>query len=104
MHLLLLLCSDMWRYLEHINVLLNGIVRVFSNLPRAQVSSVQLNSNSQLRRRTIKQRGIDTDHSQEYEKIVTTHCNLPYVTNANGELLPGVLVYIMEGVLPLIKV
>lgn len=83
----------MWGYLEHINTLLNGIVRVMSNLPKAQVATMKLNSSSQLRRTICRS-----------EKMVTSHSNVPYVTNANGELIPGVLIYIMEGALPMIKV
>lgn len=90
----------MWGYLEHINTLLRGIVRVMSNLPKAQVLSVKVNNNTELRRRTVRK----TDIAAEHEKIVTSHCNIPYVTNVNGELIPGLLVYVMEGILPLIKV
>ena len=92
----------MWRYLEHINILLNGIVRVTSNLPKAQVAIMKLNSSSQLRRTICKK--VDIDNTESEKMTVTSHSNIPYVTNANGELIPGVLIYIMEGVLPLIKV
>ena len=92
----------MWCFLEHINILLNGVVRVISNLPEGQAVFVKLNNNAQLRKRAIEK--VDDDNNKGYEKIVTSHLNIPYVTNANGELIPGVLVYIMEGVLPLIKV
>ena len=85
----------MWRYLEHINTLLNGIVRVTSDLPKAQIATMKLYSSSQLRR---------TNRNTESEKMITSHSNVPYVTNANGELIPGVLIYIMEGALPMIKV
>ena len=100
-----LLCfREMWRYLEHINIVLNGIIRILSNLSKTQVASMKLASNQQLRRRATKRVHIDGDHGKEYGKVVTSHANIPYVTNANGELIPGVLQYIMEGVLPLIKV
>lgn len=101
-----ILCREMWRYLEHINILLNGIVRVMSDLPKAQVESMKVNNNSQLRRRIIRRIDSDTDpeFTKEYKQTLTLHSNIPYVTNANGELIPGVLIYIMEGVLPLIKV
>ena len=65
---------------------------------------MKLASNRQLRRRTTKGVHIDGDRDKEYGRVVTSHANIPYVTNANGELIPGVLQYIMEGVLPLIKV
>jgi len=94
----------MWCYLEHANILLNGIVRVMSNLPKAQVAHMKLNNDSQLRRRTIRRIDTDTEFTKEHEQIVISHSNIPYVTNANGELIPGVLIYIMEGILPLIKV
>lgn len=91
----------MWGYLEHINSLLDGIIRILSNLPKAQVAFMKLTSNSQLRRRTRK---IGGGAQHDKGNVVTTHFNVPYVTNTNGELIPGVLEYVMEGVLPLIKV
>ena len=94
----------MWHYLEHINIVLNGVIRVLSNLPKAQVASMKLASNPQLRRRTMKAVHIDGGHSKEIGKVVTSHSNIPYVTNSSGEMIPGVLQYVMEGVLPLIKV
>ena len=74
---------------------------MMSNLPKAQVASMKLNSNTQLRRRTVRKK-VDIDNYDT--EMITAHSNIPYVTNANGELIPGVLVYVMEGVLPLIKV
>ena len=95
----------MWCYLEHINIVLGGIVRVMSSLTSEQAGSVKLISNSQLRKKIIcKKIDTDTDHNEGSKDIIISHSNIPYVTNANGELIPGVLVYIMEGALPLIKV
>ena len=95
----------MWCYLEHINIVLSGIIRVMNSLTNAQVASVKLISNSQLRKKIVcKKVDAATDCNEGSKDIVTSHSNILYVTNANGELIPGVLVYIMEGALPLIKV
>ena len=95
----------MWCYLKHINSILGGVVRVISSLPNAQIPSVKLNSNSQFVKKIVcKAVDSNTDHNEGSIDIVTSHSNICCVTNANNRLIPGVLVYIMEGVIPLIKV
>ena len=78
---------------------------MMSSLPNALIPSVRLSSNSKLRKRTLRKKAdIDITRNEGSIDIVTSLSNIPYATNANGELIPGVLVYIMEGVMPLIKV
>ena len=35
---------------------------------------------------------------------MSTAKNIPYVTTKDGELFPGLLLYLMEGILPMLKV
>ena len=79
----------MWKYLEHINITLNGVVRVMRTLSRSEVVSLTLRKNACF----VGQK-----------KIVSSHCSIPFVTNQDGEIDPGVLLYVLEGVLPLLKV
>ena len=95
----------MWQYLKDINILLNEIVRVTSNLPKAQVAqAMKMSCSSQLRRTIGRKVAAGAGYSTESDKMIISHSNAPCVTNANGELIPGVLMYIMEGALPMIKV
>ena len=95
----------MLRYLENVNILLNEIVRVTSNLPKAQVALMKMSCSYQLRRRTISRKvAADAGYNTESEKMIISHSNAPCVTNANDKLIPGVLIYVMEGALPMIKV
>ena len=80
-------------------------MRVMSSLTSAQATSVKLISNSQLRKKIISKKiNTDTDHNEGSKDKVISHSSIPYVTNVNGELIPGILIYIMQGALPLIKV
>jgi len=80
----------MWDYLEHVNKMLHGVVRVIKDLPKSEVVCLIIS------RRVESVTG--------YKKTVTSHRNVGFVTNQDGELIPDVFIYVFEGVLPLIKV
>ena len=90
------ICREMWKYLEHINIILNGVVQVMRDLPRSEVVYLASSNNLGI------SRGVK--NAIEQQKIMTSHRSIPFVTNQDGELDPGVLVYVLEGILPLIKV
>ena len=84
----------MWTFLEHISLLLEGVIRALKGLSRDQV----LEAKNQLTTQTLRiKHGSIT-------KAVTGAQNIPFVTDEKGEIIPGILLYIMEGVLPMLKV
>ena len=84
----------MWTFLEHISLLLEGVIRALKGLSRDQV----LEAKNQLTTQTLRiKHGSIT-------KAVTAAQNIPIVTDEKGEIIPGILLYIMEGVLPMLKV
>ena len=89
----------MWDYLEHISVLLDGVVNALVNLPSNQIASARENLTS---RSTVIRR--DPQGFRQRAKTMSNQKDIPFVTNKDGELIPGLLIYIMEGVLPMLKV
>lgn len=89
----------MWRYLEHTSLLLDGTYKALSNLDKSQIPLARQNLTS----RSIR---IRRDKEGKRRKISTTSNakNIPYVTSKDGELPPGLLPYIMEGILPMLEV
>ena len=87
----------MWSYLEHISSLLDGVLQALANLPNdEQKASARQNLTSQSTR--IRQNKLTRNITMSTAK------NVPFVTNENGELFPGLLLYLMEGILPMLKV
>ena len=93
-----LLCRQMWSYLEHTNLILEGVVKALNNLPPNEIPlakssltsrSLRISQNKQSIRRT---------------KTISTTRNIPYVTDKDGNLIPGLLLYLMDGVIPVLKV
>ena len=84
----------MWSYLEHVSLLLEGITRTLQDLPSDQVFEAKHRLTTQTLR--IK-------HGRK-AKAITAAQNIPFVTDEKGEITPGILLYIMEGVLPMLKV
>jgi len=84
----------MWTYLEHISLLLEGVTKALQNLPPDQLFEAKHN---------LTTHSIRFKHGQK-TKTVTTAYNIPFVTDEKGEIAPGVLLYIMEGILPMLKV
>ena len=84
----------MWSFLEHISLLLEGVVKALKGLPLDQV----LEAKYQLTTQTLRiKHGSVT-------KAVTVAKNIPFVSDEKGEIVPGLLLYIMEGILPMLKV
>jgi len=84
----------MWSYLEHISLLLEGITKALQNLPPDQLFEAKHNLTTQ---------SIRYKHGRK-TKTVTAAYNIPFVTDEKGEIAPGVLLYIMEGILPMLRV
>ena len=82
-------------YLEKVHIMLDGVVKVIKDLKRSEVTSLILSNNGHISRR---------EKSTIEHNCMTSHCNIPFVTNQDGELMPDVLIYVFEGVLPLIQV
>ena len=89
----------MWDYLEHVSLLLDGVVKALDNLPSSQIASAKENLTS---RATVIRR--DPQGFRQRAKTMSNQKNIPFVTNTDGELIPGLLIYIMEGILPMLKV
>ena len=96
----LYLCSPIWTYLEHITDLLNGTVSALKCIKDdTEIAKVNISLTIDFHKLSVY------NDDTEYKVIArTTAINIPHVTNQNGEVLPGLLIYIMEGVLPLLKV
>ena len=88
-----------WNYLEHISLLLEGVIKALVDLPSSQIASAKQNLTS---RATIIRR--DEQGFRKRAKTMSNQRNIPFVTNQDGELVPGLLIYLMEGVLPMLKV
>ena len=86
----------MWKYLEHVNIMLNGVVQVIMDLPRSEVVPLILSNNPHICRRVKSLTG--------HKNAKTSQYNVPFVTNQDGELNSNVLIYVLEGIVPLIKV
>ena len=84
----------MWSYLEHVGLLLEGITRTLQDLPSDQVFEAK-------HRLTTQSLRLKHGH---VAKAITAAKNIPFVTDETGEVAPGVLLYIMDGVLPMLKV
>jgi len=70
--------------------MLEGVVLVIRDLPRSEVVSL-------INPHIVKS-------VKGHKKTMTAHHSVEFVTNQDGELIPDVLIYVFEGVLPLIKV
>ena len=90
----------MWSYLEQISDVLNGTVRALRCLKDDNEKRVVQQS---LTSEFVKL-SSSKDHLGSRITAKTTAVDIPHVTNKNGEIIPGLLVYIMEGVLPLLEV
>ena len=97
----LAVCIDrqMWRFLEHISLLLNGVVKALINLPNSEIASAKKNLTSRSSRMYRDKKGI-----RKRTKTMSAQQNIPFVTGKDGELVPGLLIYLMEGILPMLTV
>ena len=90
---------QMWNYLEHISLLLEGVVKALNNLPGSEMTTAKHNLTSHSIRMSRNKQGI-----RKRTRTMSTAKNIPYVTGKDGELIPGLLLYLMEGILPTLKV
>ena len=87
----------MWSFLDHVSSLLDGVVIALANLPNdKEKASARCDFTFQSTR--IRQNKLTKSVTRSTAKSV------PFVTNRNGELFPGLLLYLMEGILPMLKV
>ena len=84
----------MWSYLEHISLLLEGVTRTLQHLSPDQAFKAKHRLTTQSLRRK---------HGR-IAKPITTAKNILFVTDEKGEIAPGILLYIMDGVLPMLNV
>ena len=94
-----LYCRKVWAFLEHIRILLDGIVRALKGLPESEVVAARSSLTAQsvkLKRRR--------DGQRKRASTMSAVTNVPFVTNKEGELVPGLLIYLMEGIVPMLKV
>lgn len=97
-----LCCRQVWTFLEHIRILLDGIVRAIKGLPADQATAAR----ASLTARSVKLKRRRDEQSGTRKRVGTMSAvtNVPYVTNTEGQLVPGLLIYLMEGIIPLLKV
>lgn len=80
-------------------MVLEGVVKALNNLPSSQIPSAKSNLMSRSVRTCRNKQGI-----RKRTKTMCTARNILYVTDKDGELIPGLLLYLMEGILPMLKV
>ena len=90
---------QMWIYLEHTSLILEGVVKALNNLPPSEMPSAKYSLTSKSVRMPRNKQGI-----RRRTKTICAARNILYVTNKDGELIPGLLFYLMEGVMPMLKV
>ena len=89
----------MWCYLEHTSLILEGVVKALNNLPPSEIQSAKVSLTAKSVRMSQNKRGIS-----KRPKTMSTARNILYVTGTDGELIPGLLLYLMDGVMPMLKV
>ena len=95
-------CRQVWTYLEHIRILLDGIVSALKGLPASEAALARSSLNA--RSVKFKCRGDDRSGSRKRVGATSAVTNVPFVTNREGQLAPGLLIYLMEGILPMLTV
>jgi len=84
----------MWSYLEHVSLLLEGVTKTLQDLPLDQAFEAKHQLTTQ---------SLRLKHGRIAKAIIAAQ-NIPFVTDDKGEIIPGILLYLMEGVLPMLKV
>ena len=87
----------MWNYLRHVGLLLEGVaktLKALNDLPPDNVIEAK---------RLLTTQSFELTHGHTVNAITTTHY-IPFVTNKKREIAPGILLYVTEGVLPMLKV
>ena len=89
----------MWSYLEHTSVVLEGVVKALSSLDKSEVTTAKGNLSSRSVRTRRNKQGMLV------RRRTKTMCGaILYVTDKDGRLIPGLLIYLMEGIMPMLKV
>lgn len=78
---------------------MDGVVKALTNLPDSELASAKHNLTSQSTRINRDKQGF-----RKRTKTMSNQKDIQYVTNKDGELIPGLLLYLMEGILPMLKV
>ena len=84
----------MWSYLEHVSLLLEGVTKTLQDLPLDQAFEAKHRLTTQ---------SLRLKHGRRTKAIIAAQ-NILFVTDDKGEIIPGILLYLMEGVLPMLKV
>jgi len=87
----------MWDYLEHMAFLLSNIGKVLRVMPRSESNLVRQGLSSASRRYSA------SDRQRRFKTPRTKSKAVPFVTGDDGRLLPGLLLYFSDGILPLLK-
>ena len=93
----------MWIFLEQANVLVEGLVKALVNLP--EDDSKRASAKRNLACRSMRR----SQHKQRITEKATANSTasnilLDHVSDENDEFIPGLLTYLMEGLLPMLKV
>ena len=93
----------MWIFLEQANVSVEGLVKALVNLPEDESKRASAKRNltcRSMRRSRRKQRIMEKATANS----TASNILLDHVSDENNEFVPGLLTYLMEGLLPMLKV
>ena len=80
-------------------MVLEGVVKALNALDKSEATSAKSNLTSPSVRTQRNIQGILVRRSTK------TMCGvILYVTDKDGELIPGLIIYLMEGIMPMLKV
>lgn len=97
--LMVWIIRQMWSYMEHTSLVLEGVVKALNALDTNEATSAKSNLTSRSVRTRRNKQGMLV------RRRTKTMCGgILYVTNKDGELIPGLLIYLMEGIMPMLKV
>ena len=91
--------SQALNFLVYTSSLLDGTVKALRSLPDSQIS---------LARQSLMRQPLRMSRDKEGRRIVinitSSTKDIPYVTNEDGILVAGLLPYVIEGIIPILKV
>ena len=87
---------NMWRFLENTSLLIHGIVKALKNPHRLITRD---NPASHSMRKSQSKQGIRKKLERK-----STVMNIVRVTDADGQLMPEIFEYLVEAILPMLKV
>ena len=80
----------MWSYLKDVGLLLEGLTMALKGLPSGKMVEAK--------------HLLTTQSLENTKKPITISQKISFVTNEKKEIAPGLLLYVTEGVLPMLKV